>query len=255
LTPLKKNIKLFAKLLQSVGRQGRSTQKQPLSPLASGQYIKQLMNEEKLDRVQLSGRLGLGRTENLANMYKKTDTTQVGLFLDLLEVSPKSQSLAGWGWEKPPKINFTTICRLSKLPHNEQDVVLRSVYRSKKKQLRSQDAIKLVTFRNENLDLSIDEVIDKILKLKASQETSYMIVCEAGEKLRNFIKNNNNFEEKLLKILRENMEGTFYEINSSEEIIAILLDSKAYSIFHEEQEVKGNQYTDFLNDFLEDKIE
>tara|TARA_Y100001936_G_scaffold221254_1_gene236095 strand:- start:842 stop:1609 length:768 start_codon:yes stop_codon:yes gene_type:complete len=255
LSTLKKNVKLFAKLLQSVGRQGRGTQKQPLSPLATSQYIKQYMDEEKLDKIQVSERLGLGRQENLADMYKKTDSTQVGLFLKLLEVSPKSRDVAGWGWEDPPKINFTTICRLAKLSHDEQDTVLRSVYRSEKKQLRSQDAIKLVQYRDENPDLPIDEVIDKILKLKASQETSYMIVCEIHEKLKKFIENNNDYEEKLLKILDNSIEGTFYEINASEAVIAILLDQKAFTIFDREQEKNGNPYTEYLNKILEDKID
>ena len=51
------------------------------------------------------------------------------------------------------------------------------------------------------------------------------------------------------------MEGSFYEINTSEAVIAILLDEKAYSIFNKEQEENGNPFTDYLNNFLEDKIE
>ena len=86
MTLLKKNIKLNAKLLQSVGRQGRGTAKQPLSPLECAQYIKQLMEEENLDKKKVSERLGLGRQENLADLYKETDSTQVGLFLKLLDV-------------------------------------------------------------------------------------------------------------------------------------------------------------------------
>ena len=253
--PLKKNIKLFAKLLQSVGRQGRGTKKQPLSPLECAQYIKQLMDEEKLDKKQVSERLGLGRQENLADLYKDTDSTQVGLFLKLLDVSPKSQQLAGWGWEGPPKINFTTIFRMAKLSHEEQDRVLQSVYRSGKQELLSKDALKITKFMTENPDLSINEAIKKVLKLKPVEVTNYMIVCETREKLKKFIENNKDYEEKLLKILRDNMKGKFYEISATDTVISILLDDVGFKIFNEQQEQKDNPFTDFLNEFLEDKIE
>ena len=129
------------------------------------------------------------------------------------------------------------------------------MYKSGKQELLSKDALKITKFRTENPDLSIDETIEKVLKLKPVSVTNYMIVCEAHEKLKKFIENNNDYEEKLLKILRENMEGSFYEINTSEAVIAILLDEKAYSIFNKEQEENGNPFTDYLNNFLEDKIE
>ena len=255
MTLLKKNIKLYAKLLQSVGRQGRGTAKQPLSPLECAQYIKQLMEEENLDKKKVSERLGLGRQENLADLYKETDSTQVSLFLKLLDVSPKSQQLAGWGWEGPPKINFTTIFRMASLSHEDQDIVLQSVYKSNKQELISDDARRITKFKRENPDSTIHESIKKILGLKPVTIINYLVVCETCEKLNNFIKNNKDYEEKLLKILKDSIEGEFYELSANDIVISIEMDKKAYQTFHEQQEVKGIPFTEFLNEFLEDKLD
>ncbi len=255
MTLLKKNIKLYAKLLQSVGRQGRSTQRQPLSPVRCAELIKKLMDEENLDKKQVSERLGLGRQENLADLYKETDSTQVSLFLKLLDVSPKSRELAGWGWEGPPVINFTTIFRMASLSHEDQDKVLQSVYKSEKKEIRSKDAMNVAKFRRENPDLLIEEAIEKVLKLKPVENTNYLIVCEIREKLSNFIKNNKEYNEKLLKILHENLQGNFYGLSYNDIIISIEMDEKAYEIFHEQQEMKNIPFTEFLNEFLEDKLD
>ena len=50
--PLTKNIKLYAKLLLSVGQQGRGvSQRQPLQPVDCGELIKRLMDEENEDKA------------------------------------------------------------------------------------------------------------------------------------------------------------------------------------------------------------
>ena len=103
MSPLKKNIKLFAKLLQSVGRQGRATKKQPLSPLACAQYIKQLMDEEKLDKTQVSERLGLGRQENMAtNTTPSTKNINKTLIQNLF----KTQNPFSKTDHPPPPLRF-----------------------------------------------------------------------------------------------------------------------------------------------------
>jgi hypothetical protein len=252
---LTKDTKRYAKLLLSVGRQGRGiTQKQPLSPVECAEDIKRLMDEENKNLIQVSEMLDLGRPEEGSSIYKKRDTSQVNNFLKLLNVSEKSRDFAGWGWEGYPKIPFTTISKLSTLTHDEQDKILQSAYKDKKKQILVKDVIKILKWRRENPKISIDECIEKILKLKPVTVVTHIVVCETYEKLKNFIKTNADFKQKILDILRDNLEGEFYEIDATDILITISMNETAYKIFHEQQYKKGVHFTEFLNTFLEDRI-
>lgn len=255
MTQLTKNIPLYSKLLLSVGQQGRGvSKKQPLPPVECGQLIKQLMEEEKEDKLQIAERLDLGRPKEGTSIYKKRDTTQLNQFLKLLDISEKSRDYAGWGWEGLPKIPFSTICETASLSHEEQDKVLQAALKGdKKSEILKKDIIKFKKWRNENPKLSIEEGIEKILKLKPVKVT-HLIVCETYKKLQNFIKLNIDHKEKLLKILKNNMNGNFYDIDTTDILITISMDKEAYKIFHEQQFKKGVHFTAFLNTFLEDKI-
>ena len=250
---LTKDIKLYTKLLLSVGLQGKKggRTRRPLPPLECAQLIKRLMDEDNLTKSQVSERLDLGRPEEGTNIYEKRDTTQVGLFLKLLEISPKSQQVAGWGYEGPPKISFTILFRLASLPHDEQDIVIQSKH---KKGIATKQAIQIATLRRENPNLSINEIVETVLKIKAIDAPHHMIVCEVNEKLGNFIKSNDDHVEKLLEILRKNINGEFFELDANEIIISIKMDETAFKTFHEQQSNEGVQFTEFLNGFLEDKL-
>jgi len=256
LTRLTKNIPLYSKLLLSVGQQGRGISKrQPLPPVDCGQLIKQLMEEENEDKLQIAERLDLGRPKEGTSIYKKRDTTQLNQFLKLLDISEKSRDYAGWGWEGLPKIPFSTVCETASLSHEEQDEVLQAALKgTKKSEILKKDIIKFKKWRNENPKLSIKEGIKKILKLKPVTEVTHVIVCETYEKLKNFIKSNIDHKEKLLKILTNNMDGNFYEIDTTDILITISMDEEAYKTFHDQQFKKGVHFTAFLNTFLEDKI-
>ena len=250
---LTEDIKLYSKLLLSVGTQGRGlTQRRPLVPVECGEYIKRLMEEENEDKVQVSTRLGLGRKENETDIYKKTDTTQVSLFLKLLDVSEKSKYFAGWGYEKAPKIAMTTICRLAPLPHHEQDVVIQSV---RKEGITSQDAIKINTCRRENPDTTIEECLEKILKLKPVTEVHNFVLCTMSPKLKNFVNSDKNYHEKILNILKGVLEGVIYDIAVDGDIITIEMDDIVFDKFQYRQRQKHIPFTEFLNSLLEDRLD
>lgn len=243
--------------MRSVGQQGRGIkQKQPLSPVECGELIKRLMKEENEDKVQVAERLDLGRPKDGTDIYKERDITQLSNFLTLLEVSEKSRDFAGWGWEGHPKIAFSTVCEVASLPHDEQDKVLQSAYKSdtKKSEITKKDVFKIKKCRRENPDLSIDKCIEKILKLKPITVVTHLVVCETYDKLKNFIKSNDNYREKILEILRNNLEGKFHGLDATDLLITISMDETAYKTFHEQQYKQGVPFTEFLNTFLEDKI-
>jgi len=258
LTRLTKNIKLYSKLLLSVGQQGRGiSQRQPLSPVECGELIKRLMDEEKEDKPKILERLDLGRPKDDSSIYKKRDQTMLNKFLSLLDISEKSKDFAGWGWEGYPKIPFSAITELKSLPHEEQDIVLQSVYKDgkKEKSLGRMDMKKIAQFRRDNENLSIQECIEKVFKLKPVTEIRHIVVCVTYEKLKNFIKSNIDHKEKLLEILKSNMSGQFYEIDTTDVLVSISMDEQAYKTFHEQQFEKGVHFTEFLNTFLEDKLD
>jgi len=256
LTKLTKNIKLYSKLLKSVGQQGRGLkQKQPLSPVECGELIQRLMNEENENKYQVAERLDLGRPKDGTDIYKKRDLTQLNNFLTLLQVSEKSRDYAGWGWEGLPRIPFTTICEISPLLQEEQDKVLQAALKGdKKSEILKKDIIKFKKWRNENPQLSIEEGIQKILNLKPVTKITHVIVCEIYEKLKNFINSNENHKQKILEILEKNIQGEFYELESTDILLTISMDEKAFKTFHEQQFQKGISFTEFLNNLLEEKL-
>ena len=255
MTDLKKNIKLYSKLLKSVGQQGRGlTQRQPLSPVECGELIQRLMNEENENKYEVAERLDLGRPKDGTDIYKKRDITQLNNFLTLLDVSEKSRDYAGWGWEGLPRIPFTTISEIASFTHEEQDKILQAALKGdKKSEVLKKDVLKFKKWRNENPKLSVEEGIEKILKLKPTIVT-HVIVCEIYEILKNFIKSNDNYKEKILEILRKKIQGEFYDLEATDILLTISMDEKVYKIFHDQQFKKGVSFSEFVNGFLEDEL-
>ncbi len=256
MTKLIKNIKLYSKLLKSVGRQGRGLiQKQPLSPVECGKLIQRLIDEEKEDKYQIVERLDLGRPKDGKDIYKKRDTTQLDNFLSLLKVSEKSRDYAGWGWEGLPKIPFSTIVQLSTFLPDEQDKVLQTALKGEKKsEILKKEVIKLKKWRNENPKLTIDEGIQKILKLKPVTIITHVIVCMMEDKLKFFVKSNPDHKEKILEIFKNKIEGRFYEIETTNKLLTLSMDEEAYKKFYVQQFEKGVSFTEFINSLLEDEI-
>ena len=256
MTRLIKNIKLYSKLLKSVGQQGRGLkQKQPLSPVECGNLIQRLMEEENEDKYHIAERLDLGRPKDDTDIYKKRDISQLNNFLTLLQVSEKSRDYAGWGWEGLPRIPFSTICEIAPLQHEEQDKILQAALKGdKKSEIKKKDILKFKKWRTENPNISVEEGIEKILKLKPVTVVTHVIVCEIYEKLKNFIKTNDNYEEKIIEIFHKKIQGKFYEIEATDILLTISMDEKAFKTFHDQQFKKGVSFTEFVNSLLEEEI-
>ena len=244
-------------MLKSVGRQGRGlTQRQPLSPVECGKLIQRLIDEEKEDKYQIAERLDLGRPKDGTDIYKKRDTTQLDHFLSLLKVSEKSRDYAGWGWEGLPKIPFTTIAILSSsFTHDEQDKVLQAALKGEKKsEIKKNEAIKLRKWRTENPKLTIDEGIEKVLKLKTPTIITHVIVCYIQDKLKNFIKSNPENQKLILEIFNNKISGKFYDIEITEKLLTLSMDEEAYKTFYNQQFEKDISFSEFVNNLLEEEI-
>ena len=248
----------------SVGQQGRGiSKKQELSPVECGECIKRLMDEQKETKLQVAERLDIGRPKKGSSMYKKRDLTTLNMFLDMMSISQKSKYVAGWGWQPKPKIAFSTILELQSLSHDEQDYVIQTVldkYKQnkidgRKDNLGKNDFKKIVTLRKNDPKLSIEEIIEKVWKLKPKTIIKYIVVCETFDKLNEYTKLHNDSNEKLLSILKNNMNGEFFSLDINDILITIEMDKTAFELFHESQNKQGVSFTRFLNMFLEDKLD
>lgn len=246
----------YALLLDSVARQGTGSSKRPLTPVECAEDILRLMDEEEETREQVAERLNLGNPNNRSNMYKKRDTTMISSFLNLLKVSPKSRGLTGWGTEDYPKIPFSTISQLASFTHEEQDIILQSVFGlDGKKILGKEDVKNIRKWRNDNPDAPIQECVSKVLKLKPVTKTTHMVVCDIRENLLRLIGSDDGYQDVLLNILRKRLEGEFYSVDAGQSVVAISMDARAYGAFRESQHNKGVSYTLFLEKVLKDGID
>ena len=165
------------------------------------------------------------------------DTTQVSSFLSLLNVSEKSRDFAGWGWEGLPKIPFTTISILSSsFSHEDQDKIIQSALQGEKKSsILKSDAIKLRKWKNANPNLVIEEGIEKVLQLKPVTEFRHTIICYLEEKIKNYIKTNPDYSQKILNALKNKIPGKFFQMETTDQLLIIVTDEEAFKIFNEDR--------------------
>ena len=147
----------------------------------------------------------------------------------------------------------------------DQDYIIQSIRKQKReyrdsggesvKPLKSVEALKISQERRANPQVPIDEFIEKTLKIRPIVEIHNFIVCTMGEKLKNFVESNDGYVIKLLEILRNNLDGIFYDLDAENgRTIAIETDPIGLKIFDEQQDKKDVTYSQFLNEFMEDKI-
>ena len=249
------DAKLYAKLLNSVSQQGAG-RRRPMSPVECARAIRRLIDEEQESLDQIAARLNLGRPRDMSDVYKRRDTTQISLFLNLLKVSKKSRDLAGWGTDDWPRIPFSTVAQLHTLTEEDQDAIIQSILQSgdKKRTLTRDDVVRIKRWRRENPEMPIRECIENVLKLKPTAAVTHMVVMEIRDTLRRLMDSDPGWQEKVLEMLNRDLPGTFHGMDAGRSVIAVSMDDEAYGRFHEYQYGRGLSYTRFFDEFLGDKI-
>ena len=243
------DVKLYARLLNSVARQkDGSGIKRPLTPVQCAYCIKRLIDENAESLEQVSERLGLGKPKNISNIYKKRDISQITTFLNLLKVSEKSRDLAGWGYEKHPKIPFSLVAQLSSMTTDEQDLILQSVFNDGgKRVLGKEDVKKIRKWRNDNPNLPIGDCIKNVLKFKPVANIKHFVVADIRNNLKKFLSDGPNPEVRLQELLKNQIDGEFYHVTVGEAVIVISMDAVAYKTFHNSQHNLDKSYSDLLD--------
>lgn len=255
LAAILKDMKAYALLLQSMGRQGKGPgRRRLLSPIQCAEYIQQ-MCDDGLSLERIAKRMNIGRPRD-SGLYKQRDTTQLSMFLNLLKLSKKSRELTGWGTDEYPLIPFSTMAQIATLPEKDHDMVIQSIQQAgdRKRAINTEDVIRIKRLKRDYPGLAIEACIEKVLKLKPANNLRYMVVVEIRETLRKFMDSDPKYREKLLELLNGSLPGSFYEVDSGKSIMAISMDDEAYGVFYEEQYKKNSSFTKFLNGFLKDKI-
>ena len=243
------DVDLYAQLLNSVARQGDGQgTRRPLTPVQCAHYIRRMMDENSETSGQVAERLGLGRPKGASNIYKKRDTSQVAAFLNLLKVSEKSRELAGWGYEKHPKIPFSLVAQLSSMKPEEQDAIIQSAFNDEgRRVLGKEDVKKIRRWRNDNPDLPIEDCIRGVLRLKPVASTRHLVVADIRANLEKFLADGPDPEGRLLALLERRVEGTFHQATIGRSVVAISMDAVAYKTFRDSQYRRGRSYSDLLD--------
>lgn len=244
----------YSLLLNSVARLGTGSTTRPLTPVECAESIKRLIDEEGDSLEQVAARLNLGKPNLNSGTYAKRDTTLVSWFLNLLRVSPKSQSLVGWGTEDYPKIPFSTVAQLVSFSPEDQDIILQSVFVDGKKRLGKEDVKMIRKWKNGNPGMPIRECLSNVLKLKPVTVTTHMIVCNIRDNLQKIIESDAKYQETLIDFLKKKIGGEFYAVHAGRNVVAISMDEHAYGAFKESQYGRGVSYTEFLEDLLENDL-
>ena len=241
-TRLIDDVSTYANLLLSVGIQGDDLKRErPLTPIEVASLIQRLIKENNEPLHIISARLGLGRGKT-QDIYKKTDTSQISIFLDLLKLSKRSQKVLGYGRSDSDKISFSTGAQIAKLTDfDEQDKVIQS---SLEKGIKKKEARKIVQYRKTHPKVTIEECIKKILKIRPVEKVTNVVCCTLEEKFRNTIEPK---QDKLVKSLRTKLNGEIFKINIKGKIIMIFMDDNAFNTLEKKQKEKNMTFSNYVN--------
>ena len=236
------DLHTYADLLLSVGVQGNDLKRErPLTPIEVANLIQRMIKENNEPLHIISKRLGLGRNKT-GNIYKKKDTSQISIFLDLLKLSKRSQKVLGYGRSDGDKISFTTGAKIAKLPDfDEQDKIIQSCL---DKGITTNEAGKIIQYRKAHSKATIDECIEKILNVRPVEKVTNVVCCTLEEKLRNTIE---SYKDILVKKLKNELKGEIFKIKIKGKIIMIFMDDDAFNTFENNQKEKKMTFSNYVN--------
>ena len=243
------DLHTYADLLLSVGVQGDDLKRErPLTPIEVANLIQRMIKENNEPLYITSKRLGLGRNKT-GDMYKKKDTSQISKFLDLLKLSKRSQKVLGYGRSDSDKIAFSTGAVIAKLSDfDEQDKIIQS---SLDKGIKKEEAGKIVQYRKAHPKATIEECIEKILKIRPVEKVTNVVCCTLEEKFHNTIESK---KDKLVNGLKINLKGEIFKTNIKGKIIMIFMDDRAFDTLERKQKEKNMTFTNYVNFLIGDSM-
>ena len=239
------DIDKYSDLIMSVGVQGNSIKgERPLIPIEVANRIKRMIDENEESLSETAHRLGLGRGKS-EDPYDSKDTTQIRCFLNLLKLSPRSSMTLGFGRSDPDKIPFSTGSEIAKLDsHDEQDKVIQSALEH---DLRKEDAQKIVRYRNEHQESTIEECIEQVLQVTPVQSISNVVCCTLD---RQFADKIEPIVNRLAERLSMRLDGIVSKTRIKGKIIMVFMDDRAFTTLKREQKKQNSTFSQYINSII-----
>jgi len=213
-------------------------------PIEVAHRIRRMIEENGETIPETARRLGLGRSKD-GDPYGRDDTTQLRCFLSLLKLSPRSSMALGFGRSDPDKIPFSTGAEIAKLDsHDEQDKVIQSALEHG---LRKEDAQNIVRYRRDHPDATIEECIERILRITPVRNISNVVCCTLDSRFAGRIEPASG---DLAKHLSARLGGTVSKAKIKGRIIMVFMDDVAFASLKREQEKQDVSFSQYVNSVI-----
>jgi hypothetical protein len=211
------DTKEYAKLLFTIGPQ-KHKKRRALSPLMVAEYIKVLLDNDNNNYELVSNRIDLS-------------TKQITEFLKLLRIPKTVQEVITWG-NDTGKIDFSTAAKIADLNNLEDmDKLSKLIALHNLKKQETDDIIKLL---KKNSDLTFDETVERVLKLRPIIEKGYAVVLVISNEERQTIDRITIETDCKVEVLLKELFSPYIDIPENtikikDNVIMLILNEQKYS--------------------------
>lgn len=253
-TPLLEDLELYSDLISSVGSHSGNRR---LTPIECSDLIVRLKNETQEGWEQISKRLSLGKKTKISTLDAPNDATQVRNFKDLQNLSRKNAYMLGFVSDKA-KIPFTLGVLVSSLPNKEDhNIILKTTL---EKDLKKKDIINIVDLKKKSPTVSIEEIIEQVIKAKPVIDEYYLIGITLEKNLEEQIKKiseqkSQNIKDVILDLFKKRFtDNQITSISIKNNILYTSLTQDNFEKIENEIHSNKKSVTEFFNDILREGL-
>lgn len=251
------DLDFYSDLLLSIG--GHDSDR-PLKPIEVSDSLVQLQNETGDSLEELSKRVGLGKKKNVSTINKKTDTTQIRIFLTLQKLSRRNVYSLGWGKSKDGKVAMTLGGDIAKLPNkDDHDFIFNAIIESLDSEdpFVKDDVKNIVNRKIKSPETDIQDIIELVKNRRPKPE----LYCKIGinpdeefiEKFRSKTSNDSEYLKKLFQNKFNNNEILHANI-SKKNILWITIKDKDFNEIENQWKLNKITADRFFNQILLEAI-
>lgn len=253
-TPLLEDLELYSDLISSVGSHSGNRR---LTPIECSDLIIRLKNETQEGWEQISKRLSLGKKTKISTLDAPNDATQVRNFKDLQNLSRKNAYMLGFGSDEA-KIPFTLGVLVSSLPNKEDhNIILKTTL---EKDLKKKDIMKIVDLKKKSSTVSIEEIIEQVIKAKPVIDEYYLIGITLEKNLEEQIKKiseqkSQNIKDVILDLFKKRFtDNQITSISIKNNTLFISMTQNNFEKIENDKNSNKKSITEFFNDILREVL-
>lgn len=252
--PLLEDLELYSDLISSVGSHSGNRR---LTPIECSDLIIRLKNETQEGWEQISKRLSLGKKTKISTLDAPNDATQVRNFKDLQNLSRKNAYMLGFGSDEA-KIPFTLGVLVSSLPNKEDhNIILKTTL---EKDLKKKDIMKIVDLKKKSPTVSIEEIIEQVIKAKPVIDEYYLIGITLEKNLEEQIKKiseqkSQNIKDVILDLFKKRFtDNQITSISIKNNTLYISMTQNNFEKIENDKNSNKKSITEFFNDILREVL-